>query len=39
MITSGMVLSDRHYGGIHYPRGGVGRIPEAMAHGEWGGKP
>lgn len=30
---AGMVFCDRHYGGINYPRGGVGRIPRAMADG------
>lgn len=33
MINSGMVFCDRHYGGINYPVGGVGVIPEAMAAG------
>lgn len=33
MINAGMVFCDRHYGGINYPIGGVGRIPEAMAEG------
>lgn len=33
MINAGMVFCDRHYGGINYPVGGVGRIPEAMAEG------
>jgi phytoene dehydrogenase-like protein len=33
MINSGMVFCDRHYGGINYPLGGVGRIPEALAEG------
>ena len=33
MINAGMVFCDRHYGGINYPVGGVGRIPEAMAQG------
>jgi len=32
-INAGMVFCDRHYGGINYPRGGVGRIPRAMADG------
>jgi prolycopene isomerase len=26
MINAGMVFSDRHYGGINYPKGGVGQI-------------
>lgn len=40
MINAGMVFCDRHYGGINYPRGGVGEIPRAMASGieEKGGK-
>ena len=29
----GMVFCDRHFGGINYPRGGVGRIAEALADG------
>lgn len=33
MINAGMVFSDRHYGGINYPRGGVGRIAEEMVAG------
>ena len=33
MINAGMVFCDRHYGGINYPVGGVGCIPEAMADG------
>lgn len=33
MINAGMVFCDRHYGGINYPIGGVGAIPEAMADG------
>ncbi|AFY72542.1 carotene isomerase [Synechococcus sp. PCC 7502] len=33
MINAGMVFSDRHYGGINYPKGGVGRIGEALAEG------
>ena len=33
MINAGMVFCDRHYGGINYPLGGVGRIPEALAEG------
>lgn len=32
-INAGMVFSDRHYGGINYPRGGVGRIAEKLAAG------
>ena len=26
IINAAMVLCDRHYGGINYPKGGVGRI-------------
>lgn len=33
MINAGMVFCDRHFGGINYPVGGVGRIPEEMADG------
>ena len=33
LINAGMVFCDRHYGGINYPVGGVGRIPEEMAAG------
>jgi prolycopene isomerase len=33
MINAGMVFSDRHYGGINYPVGGVGRIAEELAAG------
>jgi prolycopene isomerase len=33
MINAGMVFSDRHYGGINYPKGGVGRIAEVMVDG------
>jgi len=32
-INAGMVFCDRHFGGINYPVGGVGRIPELMAQG------
>lgn len=32
-INAGMVFCDRHFGGINYPIGGVGRIPELMAEG------
>lgn len=34
MINAGMVFCDRHFGGINYPVGGVGQIPEQMAQGE-----
>jgi len=39
-INAGMVFCDRHFGGINYPIGGVGRIPELMAEGieEHGGR-
>jgi prolycopene isomerase len=33
MINAGMVFSDRHYGGINYPQGGVGKIAERLAEG------
>ena len=33
MINAGMVFSDRHYGGINYPKGGVGKIAEVMVDG------
>ncbi|XVE61351.1 hypothetical protein DITRI_Ditri06bG0032500 [Diplodiscus trichospermus] len=33
MINAGMVLCDRHFGGINYPVGGVGRIAESLAEG------
>lgn len=33
MINAGMVFCDRHYGGINYPVGGVGRISEVLADG------
>ena len=33
MINAGMVFSDRHYGGVRYPKGGVGKIAEALATG------
>ncbi|KAG1660115.1 hypothetical protein FOA52_015095 [Chlamydomonas sp. UWO 241] len=33
MVTSGMVMCDRHYGGIRYPVGGVGRIARTVAEG------
>ena len=32
-INAGMVFCDRHYGGINYPRGGVGRLGELLAEG------
>ncbi|MBF2037092.1 MAG: carotene isomerase [Leptolyngbyaceae cyanobacterium T60_A2020_046] len=33
LINAGMVFSDRHYGGVNYPKGGVGRIAEALVAG------
>ena len=33
MIKAGMVFSDRHAGGINYPRGGVGVIAEKLVKG------
>jgi prolycopene isomerase len=33
MINAGMVFSDRHYGGINYPKGGVGQIAQKLATG------
>ncbi len=33
MINAGMVFSDRHYGGINYPKGGVGQIAQKLANG------
>ncbi|TVQ54709.1 MAG: carotene isomerase, partial [Spirulina sp. DLM2.Bin59] len=33
MINAGMVFSDRHYGGINYPKGGVGQIAAKLATG------
>ncbi|GMN39617.1 hypothetical protein TIFTF001_008835 [Ficus carica] len=33
MINAGMVLCDRHYGGINYPVGGVGGIAKSLAKG------
>lgn len=33
MINAGMVFSDRHYGGINYPKGGVGQIAKKLAEG------
>jgi len=32
-INGGMVFSDRHYGGINYPKGGVGRIAQVLVEG------
>ena len=33
MINGGMVFCDRHYGGINYPRGGVGKLSEVLVEG------
>lgn len=33
MINAGMVFSDRHYGGVNYPKGGVGAIAQALVKG------
>ncbi|KAK6126513.1 hypothetical protein DH2020_039747 [Rehmannia glutinosa] len=33
MINAGMVLCDRHFGGINYPVGGVGEIAKSLAKG------
>ena len=33
MINAGMVFSDRHAGGINYPKGGVGQIAEKLVKG------
>ncbi len=33
MINAGMVFSDRHHGGINYPKGGVGIIAEKLVKG------
>ncbi len=40
MINAGMVFTDRHAGGINYPKGGVGRIAEKLVNGieNFGGK-
>ena len=35
MMNAGMVFCDRHYGGINYPKGGVGRIAQALAGGSF----
>ncbi len=32
-INAGMVFSDRHYGGINYPKGGVGEISRKLTEG------
>ncbi|XP_021776036.1 prolycopene isomerase, chloroplastic-like [Chenopodium quinoa] len=33
MINASMVLCDRHFGGINYPVGGVGKIAKSLAQG------
>lgn len=33
LINAGMVFGDRHYGGVNYPRGGVGQIAQRLASG------
>jgi prolycopene isomerase len=33
MINAGMVFADRHYGGINYPKGGVGQIAQKLVDG------
>ncbi|MEM1280939.1 MAG: NAD(P)-binding protein, partial [Cyanobacteria bacterium P01_H01_bin.152] len=33
LINAGMVFSDRHYGGVNYPKGGVGRIAQTLVEG------
>ncbi len=33
MINAGMVFSDRHYGGVNYPKGGVGKIAQTLVTG------
>ncbi|MDF5713737.1 MAG: carotene isomerase [Rhizonema sp. NSF051] len=39
-INAGMVFSDRHYGGVNYPKGGVGQIAQKLVEGlvRFGGK-
>lgn len=32
-INAGMVFSDRHYGGVNYPKGGVGQIAQKLVEG------
>ena len=40
MINAGMVFTDRHAGGINYPKGGVGTIADKLVTGikKFGGK-
>ncbi len=33
MINAGMVFCDRHYGGVNYPKGGVGQIAQKLVEG------
>jgi prolycopene isomerase len=33
LINAGMVFSDRHYGGVNYPQGGVGAIAQKLVEG------
>jgi prolycopene isomerase len=33
IINAGMVLSDRHYGGVNSPEHGVGKIAQTLAEG------
>ncbi|MBD0337077.1 MAG: carotene isomerase, partial [Cyanobacteria bacterium Co-bin13] len=33
LINAGMVFSDRHYGGVNYPKGGVGQIAQRLVAG------
>jgi len=33
LVNAGICLADRHHGGINYPLGGSGRIPEALCKG------
>ena len=33
LINAGMVFSDRHYGGVNYPKGGVGQIAQKLVKG------
>jgi prolycopene isomerase len=33
IINAGMVFADRHYGGINYPKGGVGQIAQKLVEG------
>lgn len=33
LVNAGICLADRHHGGIHYPVGGAGAIPDALCRG------